>query len=60
MVAVTVVLVAFIAMNEAISPDPLAGIPILGVSFVQSKVVPNTPKLLVKVIAEVISPLQID
>ena len=42
MVAVTGVEVAFVAVKEGISPDPLAARPIAGLLFVQLKVVPAT------------------
>ena len=52
-VAVTGVLLEFKAVNAEISPDPLPAKPILGVLFTQSKVVPETPRLLVKATAVV-------
>ena len=41
-VAVAGVEVAFVAVKEGISPDPLAARPIAGLLFVQLKVVPGT------------------
>ena len=60
MFAATVVLLEFKAVNAEISPDPLAARPILGVSFTQSKVVPETPKLLENATAVVNWSLHID
>ena len=55
-VAVMGALVAFVVMNEAISPEPLAAKPIPVLLFVQLKMVPGTDP--VKLISAVAEPLQ--
>lgn len=51
MVAVTGALVAFAAVNEGISPEPLAARPMLGLLLVQLKIVPGTgPEKLIEVV----------
>jgi len=55
-VATTMVAPMLVAMNEGISPVPLAASPMVGSLFVQSNVVPATGP--VKVIGAVASPLQ--
>jgi hypothetical protein len=56
MVAVIVVVPVFVAEKEAIFPEPLAGIPIAVLEFVQLNVAPATG--LVKLVAGIVVPSQ--